>query len=671
MDAIDTLVKAYLPKILEFFTHYSYGAIAFMVLLLLAVFSVSLIFMRGTRVKKELVTAATLLEKVKDEAEFTEKYLSISSELKKLPALKRNWEEFEETLIPPLDDIDDPEYRVFRNTKRPQAFFTGSAVTQTVKPFMDSERLIGIGLLLTFLGLVAALSEASAAFTSGDNSVIKDGLAGLLSTAGAKFLASIGGLGGAIFQSLFEGVIVRDCYRKLATFNDLLEERLSFASLEKISADQYGHSKRQTARLEEMSTEITMALGTQISDALASIPAEMGVQLGQAFEPLSQKIEQITENLSNKGEESAAQMVQMFTDQIKGASDQSMNQVVSQLDSLSGTLTSVISGMAQSNEELRVSLGEAVSAINNSANAFETSVSSSAETAGTQLVEIVERITSQQDQNMAVMTTVIDRFSMASDKMAAELESSSTASMNKVAEGIQQALSGVLHTAETSSRQISENLQETLSNTGNEVVTHVTTVLEKSTADIESAMSSISSRIEGWGAAVATLSTTMQATNTKLGDYRASLEAAGQSFNTSTTSIKGAAESIRGAAEPLALTSNALKTASESIVSASRNLQTTAENFTTDVIQSIEGIEQAATTLQDMWSKHSEHFGSVDKELENAFGAITRNLQTALGSLEKYNTGFSAKVGEALQDLSSIVSELSDSVEELNPAKRR
>ncbi len=671
MEALDALVREYLPTILEFFTHYSYGAIAFLSLLIFALASVGVVYWRASKIKKELEAATEIIRSSRDEEEFTEQYLKISAEIKQLTVLKRCWEEFEETLIPPLEGIDDPEYRIYRNTKRPQVFFSAASVNSSIKPIMDSERLIGIGLLLTFLGLVAALSEASSSFSSGDNAVIKDGLAGLLSTAGAKFLASIGGLGGALIQSLFEGRIGRTSSERLAKFNDLLEERLSFASLERISADQYGHSQRQTARLEEMSTEITMALGEQISSALNAIPTEMGVQLGKAFEPLSDRISQITENLSNQGEQSAAQMVQMFSDQLKGASDQSMNQVVTQLDSLSGALTSVVAGMSQSNEEMRIALGEAVLAIQNSTTAFESSVSSSADAASNQLLDIVSKITSQQDANMGAMSQIIQEFNAAANKMASEMESSSTSSLKQISEGIQEALSGVLNVATGSAEQISRNVSATLTAASKQTVDQVNDTLMLTTQVIEEALDKIAARVEGWGTAVNTLSGTVTATNAKLGDYKGALEAAGQSFTSSTSAIKGAAESVRGAAEPLALTSSSLKTASDAIVSATNNLAKTTDNFTSDVIDSITGIEKAATTLQDMWKSHSEHFGNVDKELENAFLAITRNLQTALGSLEKYNTGFSEKVGEALQDLTSIVSELSDNIEEHNSSKRR
>jgi len=47
---------------------------------------------------------------------------------------------------------------------------------------------------------------------------------------------------------------------------------------------------------------------------------------------------------------------------------------------------------------------------------------------------------------------------------------------------------------------------------------------------------------------------------------------------------------------------------------------------------------------------------------------ITENLETSLSTIREFNNDFSDKVGRALTDLGSIVSDLSDTTEDL--AKR-
>src|SRR5471030_330150 len=61
---------------------------------------------------------------------------------------------------------------------------------------------IGVGLLLTFIGLVAALKFAAAGVASPDIAVAKQALNSLLSAASFKFMTSIAGLGCSLLLSV-------------------------------------------------------------------------------------------------------------------------------------------------------------------------------------------------------------------------------------------------------------------------------------------------------------------------------------------------------------------------------------------------------------------------------------------------------------------------------------
>lgn len=65
--------------------------------------------------------------------------------------------------------------------------------------------LVGVGLALTFLGLIAALREAGIAITASgeDPAAVKSALSGLLTIASAKFIMSLAGLTTSIFFGLF------------------------------------------------------------------------------------------------------------------------------------------------------------------------------------------------------------------------------------------------------------------------------------------------------------------------------------------------------------------------------------------------------------------------------------------------------------------------------------
>lgn len=65
--------------------------------------------------------------------------------------------------------------------------------------------LVGVGLVLTFLGLIAALREAGVSITASgtDPEMVKQSLSDLLTIASAKFIMSLAGLTGSIIFGVF------------------------------------------------------------------------------------------------------------------------------------------------------------------------------------------------------------------------------------------------------------------------------------------------------------------------------------------------------------------------------------------------------------------------------------------------------------------------------------
>lgn len=65
--------------------------------------------------------------------------------------------------------------------------------------------LVGVGLVLTFLGLIAALREAGVSITASgtDPEMVKQSLSDLLTIASAKFIMSLAGLTGSIVFGVF------------------------------------------------------------------------------------------------------------------------------------------------------------------------------------------------------------------------------------------------------------------------------------------------------------------------------------------------------------------------------------------------------------------------------------------------------------------------------------
>lgn len=91
---------------------------------------------------------------------------------------------------------------------------------------------VGLGLLFTFLGLVAALTETGKSFSNNNIEEIQKALEALLLIAGTKFSASVGGLGTSIVVGAFYQLFNNNLRNGLNSLSNVLEKRLkSFANL--------------------------------------------------------------------------------------------------------------------------------------------------------------------------------------------------------------------------------------------------------------------------------------------------------------------------------------------------------------------------------------------------------------------------------------------------------
>src|SRR5690606_34540730 len=110
------------------------------------------------------------------------------------------WIEFEETLF------DKDSAQAIGNTVRPQVFFNPGVARERLGGLKMMNAVpgyfVGVGLLLTFVGLVFALYKAGTAASAGDAGVMASEMAGLLRIATFKFSTSISGLAASIVLSI-------------------------------------------------------------------------------------------------------------------------------------------------------------------------------------------------------------------------------------------------------------------------------------------------------------------------------------------------------------------------------------------------------------------------------------------------------------------------------------
>jgi len=133
---------------------------------------------------------------------------------------------------------------------------------------------IGIGLLLTFIGLVAALKFAAAGVASSDIAVAKQALNSLLSAASFKFMTSIAGLGCSLALSVGARTMTYAIENAAQGLARDLETAMVPVFVEGLAYDQLAVTRQQLARLDTLDAGIA-ALPAPLVTAIGAVRDEI------------------------------------------------------------------------------------------------------------------------------------------------------------------------------------------------------------------------------------------------------------------------------------------------------------------------------------------------------------------------------------------------------------
>jgi hypothetical protein len=130
-------------------------------------------------------------------------------------ALAHSWRRYRKTFVigaaPPI-----------RSSQRPNSFFYGAVSPPTWLGFAATT-FVGVGLLFTFLGLVAALTFAAEGMRNSDPSGMLEAMRDLLAAAASKFVTSIAGVGLSIILNVIERVLTANLRKNVDALSSAVE----------------------------------------------------------------------------------------------------------------------------------------------------------------------------------------------------------------------------------------------------------------------------------------------------------------------------------------------------------------------------------------------------------------------------------------------------------------
>lgn len=555
---------------------------------------------------------------------FTENFEAVDTSLSRSRLLHHAWREFKETLIFPNSTHNDDS--VIYNTTRPQDYFN---VQETRLQFRFYRALpnmfVGVGLLLTFFGLVSALFFATQGIAEGtDFTQTQNALRDLLHAASFKFYTSVAGLTASIVLSLIVrwGTSVID--GGFDSLSQALEARLVLKTPEAIAYEDSRELRQQTEYLRMFTTEVAISVGRYVEEALNKT---LPVHLSNAMEPVARKLEEVTGNLNKMNEEALTKMADGFGERLQGATGEQFKGLADVLQDLRGSLDGISGKMNTSGdalaERIRQSSDEMRSAVTTMTNA---------------IAEIATRVEGGAARSTEAMDRQLETTREAMTALAERIRSSVETSAAHLVKGSEDAAKRFTSEIDVAAHRLRDQTAEALSD-----------VLGEFRGSVQQMADGLDRATSG-----------LREVERSLLAHRSAMEAASSVAREVENAMAGAAHSIREGSAPLTTAAQGIADSSRRIGDAIDRAVTTIQGSETRTRELTEHLGTTLERVSRTWAEYEQRFADVDKSLEQALGRIVGQVQINMDLMHKYVTEFDNKLGQTVGLLNGGIDELSE-----------
>jgi hypothetical protein len=234
--------------------------------------------------------------------------------------------------------------------------------------------LLGIGLLFTFMGLIAALYFASQGVAAASTEEAKRSLGDLLHAATFKFVTSLVGLFCSMVFTVGERRRLNTISSRITLLTDQLDELIPVRGVVQIQIETLEESTRQTAQLKRFNTDLAASIAGELqgrlepalqktTDSLTAAILNLGNHLGDRLGDMNQEairkmLEAFSETLRGQTEAQANALNESLAKQIENVA--AVNSIISETpDKLKEQLESILATMNESSAGMTAKLDEA------------------------------------------------------------------------------------------------------------------------------------------------------------------------------------------------------------------------------------------------------------------------------------------------------------------------
>ena len=549
-------------------------------------------------------------------AAFATNFENVSQSISENPIVGHSWNEFVET--------SERQERIIRNTVRPQTFINMNAVREasvglkimgTVPGYF-----VGLGLLLTFIGLVIALSKAAAGASGGDAATMTQSLRELLNAATFKFSTSIAGLFASILLSFVFKLYAVSIEGALHKLNREIERVHTTLTPQAISQEIARDAAAQLVQLKEITTDkFFQRMGEQIAPQIKTV-------LQEAFQPLTEKLDASVGRLEDNSQKGVEGLLSRFQENLSAGAGTEMREIAGAIRETREALSQVQTGLQTTTDALGARLDTSMERFASIADQSREQFLASNSQGIAQLQTGIEAIIGRVNESMGSFQSSLSDYQKRIGDDAAESTARARAASEAAAKASNDAVEG-----------IAKAIQESVG----EAVARITQDVAALSLSLQSAEKAFSEQVGSMREAVS-----------------GSSEIAG-SFRKVANDVSTAAAPLVKSSSDIRASTEALSTAVATALSAITESQAAAKILGEKLVDHTDQIKT-------VWSSYEQRFANVDASLEKAIGTLSGETDKYAQNLKVYVQEIDRGCAQAVERLSQIANDLGENTGELN-----
>lgn len=526
--------------------------------------------------------------------------------------LRRTWEEFRETIV-------DPSAEVLQNTARPEHFYHNLGDRHRGLNWF-ANIFIAIGLLITFLGIIAALSTLD---FSGGVDAMQERLNELMKVAGAKFWASVGGIVASIILRSYDYRFSKRINDGLSMLCDKLEHGMAYLPPQRIASEQLAQLKEQTPALRTFSEQLAAALDGALEKQMAPMITHLG-------------------------------SIQQGIDKISGGGGEAVHAAI-----------------ASSAGAEMAGLAEAIGAMTVSMAAMSERIAAQTGEADRQIEEAVRRFGQASDEMRSAFGELNRNFGVVADRMREENEQASELARQRM-DALLTNLGTTLDEMKSGLASAASQMGQASARAANDAARIGQEAMEKSFSEFVERFSGVGAPLvtsmKDAGTAISVSADRLSTAQGAIGDHARAIEQVAARSSDLATAFGTVANDVAAATAPVRQSALSIAEAVKSVETVVTKNAQSSESARDEMRQLAAALSQTASAASSAWSEYRARFEEVDRALGDAIEKITdaagnhaSNLNERVGQIDKALGDGVAQLAGALEPLTT----LRDTVEEL------